>query len=490
MKNERERKSMLQWVIPAGVLLGLLLVLLIRFLVMSRQTEQDEVADELLMLTEQYAQQVEAVVGSIQKTTDLAAGYIAEQGEDQVDVAAMLQVVCNVTGVYDAVFCNAEGIGIRADGEAANVGDTAYFSEAVSGEKRMLYVSREAAEGRDALLVVSKVGEDKGYVFAYYDPSAFAVVLKKSNFGSGVCFVLLDPEGRTAVATGNTDSVFCRKAENYYSFLKQNVSNTSAATRMASQLANGIPGICYVSLEEESKGVAYAPLKEYGFALLACVSQKYISQSVAREWASMQAIVWQVILIVLALVCIVIAVNILSKARSNEKSRELACKADTDLLTTLYNKAATERKIREYIAAHPDQMGLLFVLDIDNFKKINDTMGHAFGDEVLRTFGIQICAEFRATDILGRTGGDEFTIFLCNMKEEGIIRTEARRLERFFQNFQAGEYVKYSATASIGAAIYPRDAKDFESLYKAADSALYVAKKRGKNQLAFYGDEE
>ena len=62
-------------------------------------------------------------------------------------------------------------------------------------------------------------------------------------------------------------------------------------------------------------------------------------------------------------------------------------------------------------------------------------------------------------------------------------------METFFKGFQAGEYVKYAATASIGVAIFPQEGSDFETLYKAADQGLYKAKKRGKNQLAFYRDE-
>lgn len=129
----------------------------------------------------------------------------------------------------------------------------------------------------------------------------------------------------------------------------------------------------------------------------------------------------------------------------------------------------------------------MFVVDIDNFKKINDTMGHAFGDEVLKTLGKHICGEFRASDIIGRTGGDEFMVFLCNMKEDAIIKKEAKRLEKFFQSFQAGSYVKYSATASIGAAVYPRDAQTFEGLYRAADQAMYVAKRRERTGWLFMG---
>ena len=131
----------------------------------------------------------------------------------------------------------------------------------------------------------------------------------------------------------------------------------------------------------------------------------------------------------------------------------------------------------------------MFILDIDNFKKVNDTMGHAFGDVLLKTLGKEIKSEFRVTDIVGRMGGDEFMIFLKDMKDDGIIEREAIRLTNFFQDFRAGEeYVKYSASASIGAAVYPDDAKNFKDMYLAADQALYRAKKRGKRQLAFYDE--
>ena len=69
---------------------------------------------------------------------------------------------------------------------------------------------------------------------------------------------------------------------------------------------------------------------------------------------------------------------------------------------------ATERKIKEYITMNPQSQAMLFVLDIDNFKKINDTMGHAFGDEVLKNIGMRLKAAFRSSDIVGRFGGDEF----------------------------------------------------------------------------------
>ena len=162
---------------------------------------------------------------------------------------------------------------------------------------------------------------------------------------------------------------------------------------------------------------------------------------------------------------------------------------DTDLLTGLNNKMATERKIQEYIEQNPDKQCLFFLFDIDNFKKINDTLGHAFGDEVLRSLGQQLSNEFRVTDIIGRTGGDEFILFLKDIKDDEILEKEATRFANFFHSFQAGEYVKYSATSSIGATVYPRDAKDYHGLYTTADTALYEAKRQGKNRMVFYNKD-
>lgn len=132
---------------------------------------------------------------------------------------------------------------------------------------------------------------------------------------------------------------------------------------------------------------------------------------------------------------------------------------------------------------------MMFLLDVDNFKTVNDTMGHAFGDEVLSTLGEEISSIFRASDIIGRVGGDEFMIFLKAVATPEVVRKEARKVEGFFQNFHVGEQAKYAVHASIGVAVFPHEGVDFETLYKAADQGLYKAKRRGKNQLAFYDDK-
>ncbi len=220
------------------------------------------------------------------------------------------------------------------------------------------------------------------------------------------------------------------------------------------------------------------------------VNHNQVERNISDENRSTKALMNKIGVSIVAFSLILVGINVINRAKYINENKELKNKAETDLLTDLLNKVATEKNIKDYLQHEGrEKKSIMFVLDIDNFKKINDTMGHAFGDEVLSTLGKQIKAEFRINDIIGRTGGDEFTIFLKDLKDDVTMIREAERVARFFKNFKVGEYTKYFATASIGAAVYPRDACDFESLYKAADQALYKAKKRGKNQLAFYRDE-
>ena len=211
---------------------------------------------------------------------------------------------------------------------------------------------------------------------------------------------------------------------------------------------------------------------------------------VAKQYESILARLSWIVVVFVLFVVVITVLNIIEIYAESRNTEDLKDKADTDQLTGLKNKLATEREIKEYIDNNPDALGMMFLIDIDNFKKINDTMGHAFGDEVLRELGRHIGINFRVSDIIGRTGGDEFMVFLENLKEEQNCLREAQKLIYFFRHFQVGDYVKYSVTASIGAAVFPAHGTDFETLYKAADAAVYKSKKRGKNQLSFYDDRD
>ena len=163
--------------------------------------------------------------------------------------------------------------------------------------------------------------------------------------------------------------------------------------------------------------------------------------------------------------------------------------AQIDGLTKLLNKASVQTLASDYLAARkPDEMAGLMVLDIDNFKTINDTMGHLHGDLVLSQMGSTLKKLFRSDDLIGRIGGDEFVILLRDIPDVEILEGRCKSLLETLGIMLKKLTADLPVSCSIGAAIVPDHGTDYEELFARADEALYVAKHNGKNQYRFYGE--
>lgn len=165
---------------------------------------------------------------------------------------------------------------------------------------------------------------------------------------------------------------------------------------------------------------------------------------------------------------------------------DLRCRAAQDALTGLYNREETERQIRRYMQEHPDETCALLMIDTDNFKGVNDQQGHLFGDSVLTELAAGMKKLTRQSDVVGRIGGDEFVIFLKNLPSREKAAEKAAQLLDIFQHLFQADKRPSLITCSAGVAMFPDDGKDFRSLYRSADQALYQAKSRGKNQYVMF----
>lgn len=163
--------------------------------------------------------------------------------------------------------------------------------------------------------------------------------------------------------------------------------------------------------------------------------------------------------------------------------------AELDGLTGLYNRRTMETIVTKYINDIGNKVpaALLFI-DIDNFKMVNDTLGHLAGDELLRIISTKMKDLSRSNDVLSRVGGDEFVIFLMGSYSEQDLSSCADRLCGMFRNITLNQNA-VQVSGSVGIARYPDDAKDYTELLRHADKALYSAKRKGKDQYAFYGRE-
>ncbi|MBR3017949.1 MAG: diguanylate cyclase [Clostridia bacterium] len=171
---------------------------------------------------------------------------------------------------------------------------------------------------------------------------------------------------------------------------------------------------------------------------------------------------------------------------------ELEKRSQIDPLTELLNKRTTEEHIRMMLDAPRKnwEKGALMMLDVDDFKKVNDSHGHAAGDHALTEIARVIRSSFRVMDVTGRIGGDEFMVFLRDISDMDAILRSARRIQQ--QVRAAFPELPGGVSVSIGIALYPAHGTTFEELYRAADCALYEVKKRCKGDCQIYvqGNEE
>ncbi len=173
---------------------------------------------------------------------------------------------------------------------------------------------------------------------------------------------------------------------------------------------------------------------------------------------------------------------------SERKQQELQLKAERDPLTKLYNKEVTALLIEDYIRFHNAQnLGALFLIDLDNFKSANDQRGHIFGDELLVTVAKKLSQLFRLDDIVGRIGGDEFMVFMKNVHDIESVELKAHEIcTALHIGFEKKDKTNGFISASIGVALFPTHANEYNNLYKNADEALYSSKDNGKNTYSIY----
>ncbi len=166
------------------------------------------------------------------------------------------------------------------------------------------------------------------------------------------------------------------------------------------------------------------------------------------------------------------------------EQQKLIDAAKLDSMTSLLNHEATMEYMRYVIKTEYDRQHAFFMLDIDNFKNLNDTLGHRTGDKFLIKLSAELKKKFRETDVVGRIGGDEFFALMRNISDFSKIEEKAKELVAIVKEI-ASDYPDIGLSGSVGVSIYPRDGKTLDVLYAKTDEALYEAKGSGKNTYKF-----
>ncbi len=182
--------------------------------------------------------------------------------------------------------------------------------------------------------------------------------------------------------------------------------------------------------------------------------------------------------------CLYKLTDIDSQKKSEQK---LMYDAQRDSLTGLYNNMTTYTLIENYLAGEGAGLGhALLVLDIDNLKEVNDSLGHKAGDRLIQSLAKVMTSSLRSTDIIGRVGGDEFVVLLKNIESSSNVLESLYAMKKRIKPLKVDEKTCILPMFSIGVSLYPQDGRTYDELFRHADAAMYYIKGHGKNGIKLY----
>ena len=182
---------------------------------------------------------------------------------------------------------------------------------------------------------------------------------------------------------------------------------------------------------------------------------------------------------------IVLSLMIYLAHSNSRENKYLIHLSEIDPLTSVFNKETTQKLIDQKLKNH--EHFCFLILDVDDFKSVNDNYGHAVGDKVLENLGLLFKNHFRQSDIVGRIGGDEFIILI---EDEVIAESRIQSLLKKVNELKIEELQDFKLSISVGMAFAPSNGTTFMELYRHADHALYQTKRTGKNDYKIYKNDE
>lgn len=380
---------------------------------------------------QQQSYHFEAVIDLQFNTLEVAASYIgmqpqrltAEQMED------VLQSLSSTDTFGRTMLILPDGTGYTSDGITTQVKDRAYFITAMSGERALSNPISSSVDGDNKVVLavpVRRNGEVTAVLGGSYDVGALSNLLFADIYdGKGYSFIVT-ADG-SVVSSGTTYADW--SGRNFFDAYGKVKYSKGSLEQMREDFQERSGGSIIVDNQGVGSYLAYEPLD-------------------CNDWV----------------LCYVVS-------EEDAKSSYVFI---------------THYELLLGLAFLVGVGALLLMVDLDHFKEINDTYGHATGDLVLKKAAQVLRGVFRETDIVGRVGGDEFMVFLKNVGNPEVVQRLMSTLNSRIRAVTVDDLPEETLSCSIGAAFYPRHGKDFTLLYENADRALYEAKRAGRNGHAVF----
>ena len=418
---------------------------------------------------------------------DAAATNIGKSGkllsQENMDIIKSIQ---NSTDLEHVALIEPDGTAHYENGKNSDVSSRRYFKEGISGQKVLSdpLSSNVDQETRVVIGVPIKSGSSViGILGGSYNVSSLSRTMINDTLGGAGYTLITTKEGSIIAYDGDSAYKSISYGDNFFDYIGgREMADNRTFNDIKDDFSQSHPGVFAMKDSDLAKPVrylAYAPLGLNDW-MICYVIPVSAAQKPYRFIGRYETI----LMVCIALYIVLLAAYIVHK--NNKKTDELIRSAQIDALTGLYNKKTTETKINNILTSPdgPDK-GALIIMDIDKFKSINDTYGHAIGDTVLKEFGNFIYGRFSDSGIVGRIGGDEFIVFINDITSFEFVLDKVRQFIEDVHQLKFSEFPD-TITTSIGIAYFPDSGDCFMDLYKNADTALYHTKQNGRDGFSVF----
>ncbi|MBA4685600.1 MAG: GGDEF domain-containing protein [Candidatus Galacturonibacter soehngenii] len=489
MNNKVRKTYIAVWVVflPVTVLLIMIFILLYNFSITSEKAARSVVEDDLLVETQNFALQIHEELDIMTRMGIAFRDMFANmQYMNQREQLKVIGALCNNSNAYMVVYCDTKGIGFTHNGIKVNVKKDDLLLKQDVDKQYYAYLQKESIMQAEAVVSVIPIMKNEnidGYILMYYSVSHIRKLFTKL-IPYDDTFMLYSVDDGLIITTEGLKN----EPPSDTMLIKwfQQLDDTFDYDRIREAALNKKEFSFSLTMDKGSKFVIGIPVGISDWYVTVGYEKDLYEQKLTNEWIDIKKLIQYLLVLIFIFLFFMLGTMAIIYLVYNKHNRKLQVAAKTDLLTKLYNKITTEDKIKEYIEDKSNLGGILFILDVDNFKEINDSKGHSAGDEVLKKLGSYLKESLKGHNIMGRVGGDEFFVFITDIKTKEEQEMQTKRVYEIFRGFANSGGIAESVTFSVGCAWYPKDAQDFETLFKAADQALYEAKEKGKDQLVRY----
>ncbi|MEG1776739.1 MAG: sensor domain-containing diguanylate cyclase [Clostridia bacterium] len=460
------------------------------FLGISADT-QEEAYNSLIEIGRQQSAYLEDKINVEFDCLETFAATIADPalGKDANSLRPYMQIVQRI-GEFSLVgVVNTKGLAITTMNEPVNIADRSYFQQALAGQRAIEYITTGKLVAAPRMIIavpIVKNDEITGVVYGSFSNALLSNLLYSSVYGGETYSCIVTAEGKHVASSKKSHSIDCG---NIFQMLQDTtIEHSFSAEQLKLDLSEKRSNTFSILVENQRRYIVYRPLPFCGFQLFAGVAADIVEQT--NTYIDRRALVLSGELIALGIL-MVFAVIVWQRQLKKAEVKYFKELSETDPLTHLLNRTAAACAIDAYLK-HEGANGThtLAFIDLDNFKGINDTLGHQAGDQALISFASCLRTVFRSTDVIARLGGDEFIVLIKEAASAAFWESLPEKISFALQKTLVENSVNPPLSCSIGVAAYPKDGGDFETLCKKADRALYYAKATGKSRICVYEEPE